>query len=170
MLKNNSNIYPYKPCPKCGSSNLGFGSGIDLIVALCYRQPEKALAYTYTICNNCNFTLYTSQKNKSDTEYYERNIQEWNQEKQEKKLMFNFLNKFKKTTCEKDNLNKKDKCFLCTNDEEENMFNLFGIEVCEGCYHDLINHMGYKNFNDLMDCDKQQLMKFLNKLSETKRN
>ena len=32
------------------------------------------------------------------------------------------------------------------------------------CYFDLINHMGYKNMNDLLECDKQQLMKFLNKL------
>lgn len=169
MLKNNSNIYPYKPCPKCGSTNLGFGSGIDLVVALCYRQPEKALAYTYTICNDCNFTLYTNQLNKFDTEYYNRNLREWNQEKEEKKSMFNFFKKNKQSKYEKDNLNKKGKCFLCLNEEDENLFNLFGVEVCEGCYHDLLNHMGYKNFNDLMDCDKKQLMKFLNKLSEIKR-
>lgn len=30
--------------------------------------------------------------------------------------------------------------------------------------------MSYKNFNDLMDCDKQQLMKFLNKLVSKKNN
>ena len=83
--------------------------------------------------------------------------------------MFNFFKKNKQSKYEKDNLNKKGKCFLCLNEEDENLFNLFGVEVCEGCYHDLLNHMGYKNFNDLMDCDKKQLMKFLNKLSEIKR-
>lgn len=170
-MNNYSNIYPYKPCPKCGSTNLGFGSGIDLIVALCYQQPEKALAYTYTICNDCNFKIYTNQLNKSDTEYYNRNIQEWNQVKEEKKSMFNkFLNLFTKTVYEKDNLNKKGRCFLCPNEDDEPLFDLFGIEVCEGCYHDLLNHMSYKNFNDLMDCDKQQLMKFLNKLVSKKNN
>lgn len=84
--------------------------------------------------------------------------------------MFKFFKKSKQTTSEQDNLNKTGKCFLCPNDEDESMFNLFGIEVCEGCYHDLINHMGYKNLNDLLECDKKQLMLFLNKLSENKRN
>jgi len=46
--------------------------------------------------------------------------------------------------------------------EPERMFNLCGIEVCEGCYHDLINHMSYKNIDDLLPCDKKQLNKFLN--------
>lgn len=83
--------------------------------------------------------------------------------------MFNFLNKFKKIVYEKDDLNKTGKCFLCPEDDDENMFNLFGIEVCEGCYHDLLNHMGYKNIDDLLDCDKKQLMKFLNKLADSKK-
>ena len=46
--------------------------------------------------------------------------------------------------------------------EPENLFNLCGIEVCEGCYYDLINHMSYKNIDDLLPCDKKQLNKFLN--------
>ena len=83
--------------------------------------------------------------------------------------MFNIFKK--KTNTEKDNLNKKGKCFLCPNEtEDEPLYNLFGVEVCEGCYHDLINHMGYKNINDLLDCDKVQLMRFLNKLDELKNN
>ena len=61
-------------------------------------------------------------------------------------------------------------CNICNNDEEEILVNLFGVEVCEGCYHDLINHMGYKNINDLLDCDKVHLMRFLNKLAELKNN
>lgn len=28
MKKDLSYLYPYQPCPKCGSTNLGFGSGI----------------------------------------------------------------------------------------------------------------------------------------------
>lgn len=63
-------------------------------------------------------------------------------------------------------LNKKGVCNICLDNEEESMYNLFGIEVCEGCYYDLINHMSYKNIDDLLDCDKKQLMKFLNKLME----
>lgn len=68
----------------------------------------------------------------------------------------------------KDDLNKIGQCFLCPTDDKEPLFNLFGVEVCEGCYHDLINHMGYKNMNDLTESDKQQLMKFLNKLVSNK--
>lgn len=59
-------------------------------------------------------------------------------------------------------LNKKGYCQICNDNEEEPMYNLFGVEVCEGCYYDLINHMGYKNLDDLLDCDKKQLSKFLN--------
>lgn len=105
-MNNCNNIYPYKPCPKCGSTHLGFGSGIDIIVALCYQQPEKALAYTYTICNDCDFKIYTYQLNKSDTEYYNRNIQEWNQEKEKKISMFNKFKNLFRNTIHKNNLNK----------------------------------------------------------------
>lgn len=76
----------------------------------------------------------------------------------------------KKTVTETDDLHKKGQCFLCPTDSDENMFNLFGVEVCEGCYHDLINHMRYKSIDDLLDCDKKQLNKFLNKLAELKNN
>ena len=61
-------------------------------------------------------------------------------------------------------------CNICNNDEEEILINLLGIDVCEGCYHDLINHMRYKNIDDLLECDKKQLNKFLNKLAELKKN
>lgn len=61
-------------------------------------------------------------------------------------------------------------CNICNNDEEEILVNLLGIDVCEGCYHDLINHMRYKNIDDLLECDKKQLTKFLNKLAELKKN
>ena len=64
----------------------------------------------------------------------------------------------------KNNKPKMGHCDICNDDEEEVLVNLLGIDVCEGCYFDLINHMGYKNMNDLLECDKQQLMKFLNKL------
>lgn len=50
--------------------------------------------------------------------------------------------------------------------EEEPLYNLCGVEVCEGCYFDLINHMGYKNIDDLMECDKKQLNLFLNLVSQ----
>lgn len=75
-----------------------------------------------------------------------------------------------------DDLHKKGICPLCNHlpeigeTELENMFNLFGVEVCEGCYYELINHMGYKNIDDLTSYDKKQLNRFLNKLSELKRN
>lgn len=78
-------------------------------------------------------------------------------------------------TIRSDNLHKKGKCPLCSHSPElgeqelENLYNLFGIEVCEGCYHELINHMGYKNLDDLIEYDKKQLTKFLNMLSEIKR-
>lgn len=72
------------------------------------------------------------------------------------------------TSCEKDSLHKLGKCSICNDGVEEPLFNLFGVEVCEGCYHDLLNHMGYRNIDDLLECDKKQLMKFLNKLSEQK--
>jgi hypothetical protein len=78
-------------------------------------------------------------------------------------------------TIRSDNLHKKGHCPLCSHSPEleetelEDLYNLFGVEVCEGCYHELINHMGYKNLDDLIECDKKQLTKFLNMLSETKR-
>nr|DAJ42539.1 MAG TPA: DNA repair protein RAD14/DNA Complex excision repair DNA damage [Caudoviricetes sp.] len=81
-------------------------------------------------------------------------------------MMFDILRK--KTSCEKDDCKTMGKCFICENDEDESLFNLFGVKVCEGCYHDIINHMSYRNIDDLMDCDKKQLMKFLNKLVESK--
>lgn len=97
--------------------------------------------------------------------------------------MFKFFKKSSKTVYEKDNLNKMGECFICKvleeqpSDEfttfipsivEEPLFDLFGVKVCEGCYHDLINHMGYKNIDDLLDCDKKQLMMFLNELIKQK--
>lgn len=98
--------------------------------------------------------------------------------------MFKFFKKSSKTVYEKDDLNKMGECFICkalkeqprdefgatipTIIEKEPLFNLFGVEVCEGCYHDLINHMGYKNIDDLLDCDKKQLMMFLNELIKQK--
>lgn len=102
--------------------------------------------------------------------------------------MFHWLKTKKKHSCEKDNLGKKGRCFICevqkrtSNSDEfgacsssldiekENMFNLFGVEVCEGCYHDILNHMSYRNIDDLLDCDKKQLMLFLNKLAILKSN
>lgn len=84
------------------------------------------------------------------------------------------LRKIFKNICG-DNLHKKGKCPLCSHSPEleetelEDLYNLFGVEVCEGCYHELINHMGYKNLDDLIECDKKQLTKFLNMLSEIKR-
>lgn len=77
MTKNKSTIYPFKPCPKCGSTNLGFGSGRD-ILAFYTIGPDKALSYTYVICNNCHYEHYTWQKNIEDNDYYNRNIKEWN--------------------------------------------------------------------------------------------
>lgn len=53
--------------------------------------------------------------------------------------------------------------------EDEQLVDLFGVEVCEGCYYDILNHMQYKKFDDLLDCDKKQLMLFLNKLALTKK-
>lgn len=66
--------------------------------------------------------------------------------------------------------NKMEKgiCKFCNSTEEEILLDLFGVKVCEGCYHDILNHMKYKNFNDLLDCDKQQLMLFLNELAKIK--
>lgn len=91
----------------------------------------------------------------------------------------------KKLRAEKDDLKKKGVCPLCSDiiqslptivdkdynqvqvkQEEEPLYNLCGIEVCEGCYFDLLNHMGYKNIDDLLPCDKKQLNKFLNLISE----
>lgn len=75
----------------------------------------------------------------------------------------------------KDNLNKKGQCPLCSHEPElgenvlEEMYDLFGIEICEGCYHELINHMGYRNLDDLTNYDKKQLTRFLNMLSAIKR-
>ena len=170
MKKDLSYLYPYQPCPKCGSTNLGFGSGIDIIDFLRNNNPKDALKYTYTICNDCNYKLTTWQTKTSDNHYYIRNVLEWNGlPKQEKQLMFNFFRN--KTNAEKDDLNKKGKCFLCPNEtEDEELYNLFGVEVCEGCYHELINYMGYKNIDDLLECDKKQLNKFLNKLAILKNN
>lgn len=87
----------------------------------------------------------------------------------------------KKLPAERDDLGKKGICPICSDivgslpilvdkdynpvevkQEEEPLYNLCGVEVCEGCYFDLINHMGYKNIDDLMECDKKQLNKFLN--------
>lgn len=170
MTKDLSYLYPYKPCPKCGSTNLGFGSGLDIIEFFKHNNPKNALKYTYTICNVCDYKVLTWQKKPSDNHFYIRNVLEWNGLlKQEKQLMFNFFRK--KTVSETDNLHKKGKCFLCPNEtEDEDLYNLFGVEVCEGCYYELINHMGYKNLDDLLETDKKQLNKFLNKLSEIKKN
>ena len=76
----------------------------------------------------------------------------------------------KKSSINSDDLHKKGKCQICNDSEDENIFNLFGVEVCEGCYYDILNSMSYKNIDDLLDCDKKQLIKFLNKLSEIKNN
>lgn len=85
-------------------------------------------------------------------------------------MLIEIKEKLKKITSVKtDDLHKKGKCLICNDDEEENLFNLCGVEVCKGCYYDLINSMSYKNIDDLLDCDKKQLMKFLNKLSENKK-
>lgn len=65
--------------------------------------------------------------------------------------------------------NEKGICKFCNSTEEEYLIDLFGVKVCEGCYHDILNHMKYKNFNDLLDCDKQQLMLFLNELAKHKK-
>ena len=75
------------------------------------------------------------------------------------------LRKIVKNICG-DNLHKNGKCPLCSHSPELEETEL---EVCEGCYHELINHMGYKNLDDLIECDKKQLTKFLNMLSEIKR-
>lgn len=58
-------------------------------------------------------------------------------------------------------------CKVCLDTEEEPLVELFGVKVCEGCYHDLLNHMGYRSYDDLFDCDKQQLQRFLNLLAKT---
>lgn len=82
--------------------------------------------------------------------------------------MFNF----KKETEEEiidDCLHKHGQCPLCSDESDvELLYDLFGVEVCEGCYYDLINHMGYKNLDDLLEDDKKQLMKFLNELAKLK--
>lgn len=77
MSKNKSTIYPYKPCPKCGSSNLGFGSGRDMFAF--FALNEKAKLYTYTICHDCNYEylIWQKYKEKSD-DLYNRHIKEWN--------------------------------------------------------------------------------------------
>lgn len=79
-------------------------------------------------------------------------------------------NKMFKKLFSKNKQPKMGHCNICNNDEEEILINLLGIDVCEGCYHDLINHMRYKNIDDLLECDKKQLNKFLNKLAELKKN
>lgn len=63
-------------------------------------------------------------------------------------------------------LSKKGFCPICKDSEEEELVELLGIEVCEGCYHDLINLFGYHNVKDMLECDQQMLMRFLNKLNE----
>ena len=68
-----------------------------------------------------------------------------------------------------DSLNKSGKCSICNDGVDEPLYNLFGVEVCEGCYYDLLNLMSYRNVDDMLDCDKKQLMRFLNKLSENKK-
>lgn len=90
-----------------------------------------------------------------------------------------------KTAIEKADLHKKGICPICSDivkslppiidgnydlikfeQEEEPMFDLCGVEVCEGCFHDILNHMRYKNIDTLMDCDKKQLNKFLNMVAK----
>lgn len=63
-------------------------------------------------------------------------------------------------------LNKKGFCDICKDDEEEPLVDLLGVNVCEGCYHDLKNLFGYHNINDMLECDQKLLMRFLNKLAE----
>lgn len=78
--------------------------------------------------------------------------------------MFKFFRKFQ----------EKGICPICKEIDseivEEPLVNLLGIKVCEGCYHDLINEMGYKNLNDLLECDKKQLNLFLNLLAKHIKN
>lgn len=85
-------------------------------------------------------------------------------------LSQNFLkDTYMATQTEKDFLNKTGKCSICNDGVDEPLYNLFGVEVCEGCYFDILNHMGYRNMDDLLKCDKKQLMLFLNKLAELKK-
>jgi len=92
--------------------------------------------------------------------------------------MFNWFKK--KTYVEKADTGKKGICKLCEQlskemsrklpddlvfnlkEDTEDMFNLLGIDVCEGCFHELINLMSYKDYNKMIEFDKKQLQLFLN--------
>lgn len=94
----------------------------------------------------------------------------------------------KKTYIDKANLHKKGNCPLCgklsidmskqlpvdvifkLKANEENLYKLMDIEICESCFHELINLMEYKDIDDMIDFDKKQLMMFLNMVAEKIKN
>ena len=54
-------------------------------------------------------------------------------------LFYLWGNKMIKKLFSKNNKPKMGYCDICNDDEEEVLVNLLGIDVCEGCYFDLIN-------------------------------
>jgi ribosome-binding protein aMBF1 (putative translation factor) len=55
------------------------------------------------------------------------------------------------------------KCELCGN-ESTKLNKISDIKLCEDCYNRLSSIMKYKNVDDIIDEDKNLLMRFCNKL------